>query len=861
MPKSQLIDPKEIRKSEIVSIPGIPVNQYKSDIKKETELYGKERLLRIWYDMVTIREFESMLNTFKTQGTWQGIEYNHKGPAHLSMGQESAAVGQCINLTTDDFIFGSHRSHGEILAKCYSSLWQMTRDKAGEKQLEDIMKNFLGGETLAIAETISNNGIMDIAENFVLYGTLAEIFARRAGFNRGLGGSMHAFFTPFGSMPNNAIVGGSADIATGAALYKRINKKPGIVAANIGDGSMGCGPVWEAMTLAAMDQYRKLWPQDSEQKKDTACSGAPPILFNIFDNFYGMGGQTRGETEGYDIVARIGAGVNPENMHAERVDGLNPLAVADAIARKKQILLEGKGPVLLDVVTYRYSGHSPSDASSYRTPEEIKLWQDIDAIDSYAAYLIDNKLADRAELDGLRAKVNAKLLEVVKRATDDKVSQRLGGDFIEKVMFSNTKADSLDSRKPELSQNVAENPHVKALAGKARFGLDENGKPVSKNKAYQFRDAIFEAMVHRYAEDPTMAAWGEENRDWGGAFAAYRGLTELVPYHRLFNSPISEGAIVGAGVGYALCGGRAVVELMYCDFMGRAGDEIFNQAAKWQSMSAGLLKMPLVIRVSVGNKYGAQHSQDWSAFPSAIPGLKVYFPATPYDAKGMLNMALRGTDPVVFFESQLLYDMGERFEKGGVPEGYYEIPEGEPAIRRSGKDITIATLGATLYKAVETAEKLKEQFNLEAEVIDLRFVNPLNYEKLVESVKKTGRIVLVSDAAERGSFLHTVASNISAFAFDYLDAPVTVVGSRNWITPCGGNGRTLFPAVKLDNGCHPRAGSSPAGLQKRNGTDHARPFTEEQAGSIGGKTKTARKSFRYCPRRFFPRRERAADRA
>ncbi|GHV84436.1 pyruvate dehydrogenase E1 subunit beta [Spirochaetia bacterium] len=787
MPKSLLVDPKDVRKSEMVKIPDIPVNQYKSDIKKELELYGKDKLVRIWYDMVTIREFETMLNTFKTMGAWQGIEYNHKGPAHLSMGQESAAVGQCINLTTDDYIFGSHRSHGEILAKCYSSIWQLSQDAAGEKKLEEIMKNFLGGETLKIAETMSHNGIKDLAENFVLYGTLAEIFARRAGFNRGLGGSMHAFFTPFGSMPNNAIVGGSADIATGSALYKRINKKPGIVAANIGDGSMGCGPVWEAMTLAAMDQYRKLWPKEA--------GGAPPILYNIFDNFYGMGGQTRGETEGYDIVARIGAGVNPENMHAERVDGLNPLAVADAISRKKKILLEGRGPVLLDVITYRYSGHSPSDASSYRTPEELKLWQDTDAIDSYAAYLVDNKLTDKAQLDVLRARVTAKLLDVVKLSVDDKVSTRLGGDFIESVMFSNTKADKLDTRQSELSQPVAENPRVKALAGKARYAFDESGKPVSKNKLFQYRDALFEAMLYRYVEDPTMAAWGEENRDWGGAFAVYRGLTELLPYPRLFNSSISEGAIVGAGVGYALSGGRAVVELMYCDFMGRSGDELFNQASKWQSMSAGLLKMPLVVRVSVGNKYGAQHSQDWSAFAACIPGLKAYFPATPYDAKGMLNMALRGTDPVIFFESQLLYDMGERFEKGGVPEGYYEIPEGEPAIRRTGKDITMVTLGATLYKAIETADKLKADFDLEAEVIDLRFVNPLNYEKIVESVKKTGRVVLVSDAAERGSFLHTVASNIGTFAFDYLDAPVTVVGSRNWITPAAEMEELYFPQI------------------------------------------------------------------
>src|SRR5215469_15544803 len=139
MPKSIIVDPKEVRKPQILKINDIPLNQYKPDYKKEVELYGREKLVRIWYDMAVIRQFESMLNTFKTQGTWNGIEYNHKGPAHLSMGQEASAVGQCVNLTTDDFIFGSHRSHREILAKCFSALWQLSASSEGEKKLEAIM--------------------------------------------------------------------------------------------------------------------------------------------------------------------------------------------------------------------------------------------------------------------------------------------------------------------------------------------------------------------------------------------------------------------------------------------------------------------------------------------------------------------------------------------------------------------------------------------------------------------------------------------------------------------------------------------------------------------------------------------------
>ena len=782
MPKSLFVDPKKVRKAEMLKIKDIPVNQYQSDFEKELKTYGAEKLKRILYDMQTIRAFENMLNTFKTQGAWENIEYNHKGPAHLSMGQEAAAVGQCVNLGIDDFIFGSHRSHGEILAKCYSAV-----EKLSEKELEKIMKEFLGGDTLKMAEKISYKNVKDLAENFVLYGTLAEIFARNAGFNRGLGGSMHAYFLPFGSMPNNAIVGGSADIATGAALFKRINKKSGIVVSNVGDAALGCGPVWEAMMMAAMDQYKTLWPE--------SAGGAPPILFNFFNNFYGMGGQTCGETMGYGYVARVGAGVNPQNMHAERVDGYNPLAVADAIARKKAILLKGDGPVLLDTITYRVSGHSPSDASSYRTKEEIDAWQKADAIEEYKAYLIKNKLITKADAEKQENSIREKLIQVVKLATDDKESPRASAAFIESVMFSNTKADKLADTKPEvLDINPETNVRLKAISGKIRSAFDADGKPLSKNKMFQYRDGLFEAMFHRFVTDPTMAAWGEENRDWGGAFAVYRGLTEALPYNRLFNSPISEAAIVGAGVGYAMSGGRAVVELMYCDFMGRAGDEIFNQASKWQSMSAGLLKMPLTVRVSVGNKYGAQHSQDWSALVAAIPGLKAVFPATPYDAKGMLNYALRGTDPVIFFESQKLYDKGEEFEKE-VPAGYYEIPEGEPAIRKTGKDITIATLGATLYTAMNAAKTLKEQYGMDAEIIDIRWINPLNYEKIVESVKKTGKLLLVSDAAERGSFMHTVASNMSALAFDYLDAPVAVLGSRNWITPAPECEHYYFPSV------------------------------------------------------------------
>jgi len=784
MPKSQNINPRVVRKPKFIEFGKIPVNQYNKTIEEEKKNFTGEDFLRIFHDMVVIREFETMLNLIKTTNEYNGIHYNHPGPAHLSIGQEAAAVGMAYTLNIDDYIFGSHRSHGEILAKGLSAINCLDEDS-----LYSVMKNFFGGTALKVVEKGFGGTIKELSKNFLLYGALTEIFARENGFNKGLGGSMHAFFTPFGIYPNNAIVGGSGDISVGAALYKKINRKSGIVVCNIGDASMGCGPVWEGITFATMDQYKTLWEGDYR--------GGLPLIFNFMNNLYGMGGQTMGETMGYDILARVGAGVNPEMMHSERIDGYNPLAVIDAFRRKRQIINEKKGPVLLDTLTYRISGHSPSDASSYRSKEEVEAWQMEDSIISFGKTLVQSGIARQDQLDVITHETKEILTNILKLSIDDTISpgidMKKNPDCIGKMMFSNGSLDRMAEGTPEVLMAMEDNPRVKSLKTKERFCKDKEGKPVSKARLYQFRDAIFEAVIDRFYKDPTLAAWGEENRDWGGAFAVYRGLTEALPYHRLFNSPISEGAIVGTAIGYGMCGGRVIAEIMYCDFLGRSGDEVFNQLPKWQAMSGNIIRMPVVIRVSVGSKYGAQHSQDWSSLTAHIPGLKVVFPATPYDAKGLMNTALQGTDPVIFFESQRIYDIGEMFHTEGVPEGYYEIPFGEPDIKRVGDDITILSIGATLYTAIKAADILMEKYGVSTEVIDARSLVHFNYETIIESVKKTGRIVLTSDASARGSFLKEMAQTITEIAFDYLDAPPVVVGSKNWITPAYEMEEYFFP--------------------------------------------------------------------
>ena len=788
MPKNQFVHHDEMRKAGKIKFTDIPVNQYKKTIKQElTEgNFTKKDLLGIYEDMLAIREFETMLQTIKLEANYNGKDFTYPGPSHLAIGEEATAVGQAYLLDENDFIFGTHRSHHEVIAKGLSCIRKMS-----DKKLIEIMESVQGGRIYKlIKEKSTAKNTKDLARDFFLYGLMAELFAKDNGFSRGLGGSMHAFFLPFGIFPNNAIVGGSAPVGTGVALFKKCNKKKGVIVANAGDGAAARGPVYESMNFANMDQYRELW--------EDGYKGGLPIIYNFNNNSYGMGGQTKGETMAYGELARLGA-MAKNGMHAERVDGWNPLALIDAYRRLKPVAESGEGPVLLDVVTYRLSGHSTSDVMSYRTKEELEEWQAHDPIVAYPADLIKAGAATKKDIEKAQKVAAERNRAMFELASDLEISPytdyKEHPDFIENFMFSREKAPKLSDDKPDVWLTKEENPRVQQIKNKARYAYDEKGKEYSKAKVFSIRDALFEPILDKFYEDPTLVAYGEDVRYWNGAFSVYRGLTEALPYHRLFNAPISESAIVGTAVGYGMAGGRALVELMYADFIGCAGDEIFNQLAKWQAMSAGGLKMPVVLRVSVGSKYGAQHSQDWTALCNHIPGLQVVFPATPYDAKGLMTTALNGTDPVVFFESQRIYDMGERFHKEGVPTESYEIPFGEPDIKKEGKDITILTIGATLYRVMDAVKILEEKYGISAEVIDARSVTPFNYEKVIESVKKTGKILLASDAVTRGSVLNDFSHNISELCFDYLDAPPAIVGAENWITPPFEYDAEFFPQV------------------------------------------------------------------
>ncbi len=784
MVKQIFVDPLIVRKKRSIDLGTIQINKFDQSMADSLRSIDNEVATKIYRDLFLIRNFELMLEEIKKFGKYRDLSFKYAGPAHLSIGQEATAVGQALALEKSDVILGSHRSHGEVLAKALRMI-----DLSSSTELDSLMalnecKHIVDGFQASTKDKVVT------AIEFFVFGLLSEIFGKSTGFNRGLGGSMHSFFIPLGIYPNNAIVGGSAPIATGVALFNRVNEKPGIVVANIGDASSACGPVWESMNFAAMQQFKTLF--------DDAHKGGLPIIYFFMNNFYGMGGQPIGETMGFENLARIGSGINPEKMHAEVVDGSNVFAVSDAVDRARKKLILGQGPILIDCQTYRFSGHSPSDASSYRNKEEIETWRELDPVSNYRQSLLSASVISEDALSELEQEVNEILFHSFKLAINDETSPRLQLEKFPEKIGEYTFNNSTKSLNQELSKDLLIDPcevfRIQSLSKKSRSGLSDSGI-LSGMKAITYRDAIFESVLGHAQSDSTLAIFGEENRDWGGAFGVYQGLTELLPRHRLFNTPIAEAAIVGAGVGYAMAGGRALIELMYADFIGRAGDEIFNQMAKWQAMSGGMVNIPMVLRISVGSKYGAQHSQDWSSMLAQIPGLKIIYPATAYDAKGLMASALESNDPVVFFENQRLYDDVEVRHPNGVPADYYKIPIGIPSVVQSGSDLTIFTLGAPLSRAISAAKTLGDELGISTEIIDARSMVPFDLEILLHSVAKTRRLICLSDGCERGNWMHGIINIAYEKSGNSLLHPIRFLAAPNWITPAAEQEWNYFPSI------------------------------------------------------------------
>jgi 2-oxoisovalerate dehydrogenase E1 component len=509
--------------------------------------------------------------------------------------------------------------------------------------------------------------------------------------------------------------------------------------------------VLESLNWAAQDQFTG---------KIARTKFGLPVIYCIVNNHFGMTGRADGEVNGVDFLARRAAGFDNENMHAEVVNGMDVLAVRDAISRAKAIIAQGKGPVLLELDTYRYYGHSLSDSrNEYRTREEEARWKAVDPVDTFKQRLLAEKIFSAQDLAAVEKKVADRNARAARRAAD--AADPDPKDVI-KYMYADTSCDVVPEKYTKV-QTYHPVPKVKR---------DAEGK-------INYRDAIKEGIIEEMLRDKRVVLFGEDVADYGGAFKLSKGLLESFGRDRVFNTPISEACICGSAVGMAMTGYRPIAELMYMDFALMASDQISNQAAKWHYMTGASTKVPLVIRCSVGGGkgYGGQHSQSLESMFAHIPGTYVAYPSNPYDAKGLIKTAIRNDNPVVFVEGQLLYNI-----KGVVPESEYLIPFGQANVLREGSDVTFVAWGPAVVDAMKAAEMLEKE-GVSVEVIDPRTLVPFDWETVFASVRKTGRCVAISQCVDIGSYTGEIVSQIVSNCFDYLDSPVLKVGAKNGIAP------------------------------------------------------------------------------
>ena len=294
-----------------------------------------------------------------------------------------------------------------------------------------------------------------------------------------------------------------------------------------------------------------------------------------------------------------------------------------------------------------------------------------------------------------------------------------------------------------------------------------------------YRDALRQALFEEMEKDPTVFIMGEGIGERGGSYKVTEGLLAEFGPGRVMDTPLSEPAFTGAAVGAALAGTRPIVEILFVDFTTLIMDQLINQAAKYEFMSGGQGKVPLVVRTQggAGNGLAGQHSQSLEAIFYHIPGLKLVMPSAPYDAKGLLKAAIRDDDPVIFLEHKLLY-----MTKGEVPEADYIVPLGQADVKRSGDDITLITYSYMTLKCLEAAEALQKE-GISVEVVDLRTLTPLDKETILQSVEKTGRAIVVHEAVKRGGVGGDIAAMIMEEAYDDLDAPVMRIAGKNTTIP------------------------------------------------------------------------------
>jgi len=561
---------------------------------------------------------------------------------------------------------------------------------------------------------------------------MAELCGRATGYCKGRGGSMHIADVQRGNLGATGIVGGNIPVATGAALAVKMQEQDRVVLCFFGDGAANTGNFHESLNLASV------W--------------SLPVVYIVENNLYGMSVPFAKASKLSDVAARVCA----YDMPGEIVDGMDFFAVRAAVRKAVERARQGKGPSLIECKTYRWFGHSRSDPRMYRTREEEKEWKKRDPITTLKARLIAEGIAAEEEI----AAVEQQAAEAVKTATD---------------FALNSPWPSPD----KLYEDVYVITKPTAEEIQAERNLRERVRSDSNVRQIPYWQAVNEALREEMARDPRVFVMGEDVGLYGGAYGATRGLLEIYGEERVRDTPISEAAIGGSAVGAAMAGMRPVAEIMYVDFTPLAMDQIANQGAKNRYMFGGKTTVPMVIRTQggAGRCIAAHHSQSLEALWVHFPGIYVVMPATPYDVKGLLKAAIRDDNPIMFIEHKMLYKV-----KGPVPEEEYLIPLGVADVVREGSDVTVVAYSRMRYRALEAADMLAEE-GVSVEVIDPRTLKPLDLDTIINSVKKTGRLVGVTEAYKTGSFISELFTLVNEAAFDYLDAPMVRVAAADVPVP------------------------------------------------------------------------------
>jgi 2-oxoisovalerate dehydrogenase E1 component len=546
---------------------------------------------------------------------------------------------------------------------------------------------------------------------------LDELFGARTGCCKGRGGSMHVGNMSKGMVPGIAIVAGGIPLATGMALAFKMQRTQQIVACFFGDGAVAEGAFHEAVNMAA------IW--------------GLPVLFVCENNLYGASTHV-------DLVmknSRIADRARGYGFRGETVDGNDVLAVKAATEQAAAECREGKGPVLLELLTYRRTGHSRRDPCHYQPKDERTSWAQRDPIERFAESLG----LSSEEREGIQTRIQGQLAQAVERA---KAAPAPSVSEISHYVFADPPESSAT---PKQSRGEATSPVATLTAGPARrLGIAE---------------ALREGIDEEMSADPRVFCIGEDigvRGGWGGAFTVTLGLEERFP-DRLINTPIAELGFFGVAVGAAMMGLRPIADVQYGDFLFLASDQIINNAAKMRFMSGGDASVPLVMRAPVGaTGRGSQHAQNMERYFTGVPGLKVVAPSNAYDAKGLLKAALRDGNPVLMFEHKLLYgSKGARAESGAVdatsdiPRDDYIVPIGQAAIRRKGTTVTVLAWLLMVHYALQVADEL------DAEVVDVRSLSPIDWETIGDSVRKTGKVVIVEEGSLTGGVGAELAAGIA----------------------------------------------------------------------------------------------------